>query len=437
MNRTRVIGAIALLALCACDESASKSIEPVSADVRFAVISTDYVGATSIALLDKNGDVIDDKWIGSYSADTELRAPLSQDVVMPTISSSRDTLTTVERGIGVISRFDIKKGSVIGQLRTEKSSKGGESSYNSNPYDVFTVNETSAWVTRWQPNFNTDPSDSEAGNDLIEIDPTKMVRKERRVDLSEFNTTAMMPVYDTDGNEIDEKETVVYARPSNLVGAGDFLVIGLSRLTENFDPGPSMIAVMNPVDGKITDSLEIDGLKNCGEVKPVVDSDNRVLVACAGDWKDVSKDGGIAMVEVDARGKVTLVENWRIADHKDAAPTQSNVISLGATIVAAVAPGKRDASSGEIATPDEMVLIDLSTGKQKRLFQSEGVFSIGVGAYNPKTSVLLVPDTGADESPDFYGLRRFIVKGEMACDEDGVVDIAEDLMLPARYVYLL
>jgi hypothetical protein len=430
---------LTVVILLGCEENMTTKINPASSGVRFAVVSSTYKGATSIALLGADGDVADEAWLGSYTANPKLRTPLTEDVVLPTVSASPRVITTLERGMGVVSRFDLESGSVIGQVRTDDSSKDDEVAYGSNPHDVLYVNDKSAWVSRWEPNLETDAEEQNRGNDLIEINPTKMVRTNRRIDLSQFNQTIRVPTYDEDSNVTGDKEDIAYARPSGMVSASGFGVVALSRLTSNYqaEAGSGLVAIVDFSLRKVTGSVELEGLQNCSDLRPVVKSESRVLVECAGSWTKLGQGAGIAMVEIHSTGKGSVIELWRSADHEGAANTQSRVVSLGGTTVVAVAPGERDLDTKEPLTPDILYVMDLATGKQKEILASKGVYSLGNGAYDSSTSILLIPDAGEEETPEFYGVRRFKVNADFSLTKKGVVEIAPDKMLPARQVSLL
>src|SRR4029078_9182961 len=72
------------------------------------------------------------------------------------------------------------------------------------------------------------------------------------------------------------------ARPSKLVRLGDFVVVGLSRLSAGFDAiGPGMVAFVD-LGKRSVRGVAIEGLSNCSQVVPVPDDATRVAVACAG-----------------------------------------------------------------------------------------------------------------------------------------------------------
>src|SRR5215813_10257104 len=104
----RNVARVVLFSLCsagavACnssDDSAGSGIEAAKTEGAFAVVSDNYSGATTISLLKEDGSVDKNEWVGSKTANPDLRSPLSNDVVLPTTSFSSGYLTTIERSLG-------------------------------------------------------------------------------------------------------------------------------------------------------------------------------------------------------------------------------------------------------------------------------------------------------------------------------------------------
>ena len=435
MNELRVMTlSVLCMLLAACMENTGGSgIHAAHHDGHFAVVSTNYTGATTISLLGEDGAVVDAEWIGSKTENPDLRSPLADDVVLPTLSFSRRYLTTIERGLGVVTRLDLDDGTVLGQVRTDDSPESDMAAYHSNPQDVYYVSEESAWVSRWADNPEAEVPAAERGTDLIELDPSVMKRTERRIDLSDLSVEIEEDQFDENFMPIGTVQSTAYASPAALVGAGNFLVVGLVRITAAYNYAPGMVAIVDPVAGKFTDSVELKGLTNCGDVREVVDEPSQVLVQCLGAWGDAGAASGIVKIAVDAKGKGEILETFRVTDHEDAVNTQSSLVSLGGNLVVAAAAGALDPTTQEIVETDRLYSVDLKTGKQVELWKSVGAFSLGIPAFDPKTGVLLVPDAGSDEAP-IYGVHRFIVDADMNIDDDGFVQVAPKTTLAAREV---
>jgi hypothetical protein len=406
-------------------------------DSYFAVVSTNYMGATSISLLGEDGQVVKNSWAGSMTKNPELRSPLADDVVLPTISESRHYLTTIERGLGVVTRFDLTTGDVLGQVRTDDSAQDDKAAFHSNPQDVYFVSDGSAWVSRWAANPNDSAPAREQGTDLIEFDPGTMKRLSRRIDLSKLNTKIEEMQYDKDGNPTGTVMSVASARPAGLVPAGKYLVVGLVRATDNFTYAPGMIAVVDPDAGKYVGSLALKGISNCGEIRPVLDEKNDVLVACIGTWGDEGAAAGIVRVHVDDAGKASVVHQFRVADHDSAADTNANVVSLGGDRVVAIAAGTLDPTTMKPSTTDAAYSVDLKSGKQQMIWKSAGAFSLGIPAFDSETNALLIPDAGDMDKP-LEGVHRFLVDPDTHdISDDAFVKVAASTTLAAREVHAL
>lgn len=419
--------------LAACEDAEGAGLEAAHHDGHFAVVSTNYTGATTVSLLGDDGEVVDAEWIGSKTKNPELRTPLTEDVVLPTVSFSRRYLTLIERGLGVVTRVDLDDGKVLGQVRTDESPEEDMAAYRSNPQDVYYVDEESAWVSRWAQNPDSKAPASEQGTDLIEFDPSTMKRTDRRIDLSELSIEIEEEQYDENFEPIGKVMSTAHASPATLVPVGDFLAVGLARLTASYNYGPGALAIVDPIAAKLIDTLDLKELSNCGDVRPVVGEESEVLVQCQGAFGDGGIAAGIVRVAVDGEGKAKVVGTFRVADHEGAANTNSSLTSLGGDQVASVAAGSLDSTTGALIEPDVLYRVDLKTGKQVELWTSEGAYSLGIPAFDPETGVLLVPDAGGSEEP-IYGTHRFIVGSDMTIEDDGFVKVAPGTTLAAREV---
>ena len=438
MRTKRVLATMYFAAvLGGCTDDGGEGIGMLSHEAYFAVMSDNYDGAVVISLLGEDGEVVEDAWLSPRIDEDDLRTPFTEDVTLPSSSPSRRYLTTIERGLGVITRFDLEDATVVGQLKTDDSPEDDEAVFHSNPQDVVYLDDEVAWVTRWGVNANDDAEAAERGNDVIAFNPSTMKRRNRRVDLSSFDTTVTETEYDEDFNPIGEVESTAYAHPARMLLANGHLVIGLDRLTDtSFTPADGATAIGDPEGEEVSDRIDHEGLKNCRDVYPVADDPNRVLVGCIGDWAFLGPETGIVMLEIDEDGQAEVVERFLVADHDDAAATGQQLASLGGDCVFAVASGQSDFMTGEVTTPDRGYVIDLSTGKQTMVLESKGAFALGTPAFDSDSGVLLVPDAG-DYSKPRYGVWRMQLEGECNLSKDGFVEVAPSDTLAARQAHRL
>jgi hypothetical protein len=403
----------------------------------FAVGSDNYSGATSISLLDAKGEVSEDDWLSSKVQNPKLRTPLSDDVVFPTISADARILTTIERTLGVITRFDLEDGDVLGQLRTDDSPEDDDAAFHSNPQDVLFVSEERAWVSRWEPNPNSDAEERERGNDLIEWNPKTWKRTNRRIDLNELNEQIQEMQLDQDGNVTGSAAATAYASPGAIVPVGgDFAAVGVTRITKSYSYAEGRLAIVDLERGRLVSTLALEGLSNCGELKPVPSEPNSVIVACIGAYGDGGAGAGLVKATVDDEGNPEIQHAFRKADHADAANTSNNVASLGGNIVVAVAAGRIDAETMKPAQVDKLYRVDLASGEQEELWESKGAFVLGMPAFATSTGLLLVPDAGNRDEP-LTGVQRFRVNAARDVDHDSFVEVAKETGLSARRVLAL
>jgi len=416
------------LASAGCGDSNSSpasggtaALEALGEMPRYAVLSSDF-SSSSIAMLDEDFAILDESWLNSGTTYPGLVATLSGDVVLPNRQAGDGTFAVIDRFFtDVVTRFFVPSGNLNGQVRTHGDV--GDSGFSSNPQDFIFVSEDSAWAPRYESNLNLSAPPENQGNDLIEVNPADMSLTGARIDLSSLDTTvtAMTP----DGAvEVD-----VFARPSRGVLVGSTIVVGLDRISANFDAaGSGMVALVDLEDESVA-GVELPGLQSCGNTLPVPGAPSKVVVACVGfavpfgDEPQVRASSGIALLDVGESG-VTIELLWRVADHPMGAIAVNSVAVIDEQRVVGVATGDFE------TTLDELYLIDLVTGKQELIHDSAGSFVIGLSAYDPDSEMLYVPDTAENAVWKF------------AVDEDGFVEvgsteIAPSLSLPPTKVYLL
>ena len=418
---------IASAALGCGDNSSSTSsggtaaLEALDTMPRYAVVSSDF-SSSSIATLDEYFVVIDESWINSGTTYPGLVATLSGDVVLPNRQAGDGTFAVIDRFLtDVVTRFFVPSGNLNGQVRTHGDV--GESGFSSNPQDFIFASEDSAWSPRYESNLNPSAPPENQGNDLIEVNPSDMSVTGARIDLSSLDVTATAMTPDG-AVEVD-----VFARPSRGVLVGSTIVVGLDRISANFDAaGSGMVALVDLEDESVA-GMELPGLQSCGNVLPVPGVPSKVVVACVGfavpfgDEPQVRASSGIALLDVNESG-VTIERVWRVADHPSDAIAVNSVAVVDEQRVVGVATGDFE------TTVDELYLIDLVTGSQELIHDSIGSFVIGLSAYDPDSEMLYVPDAAENAVLEF-------AVGEGGFVEVGSTEIAPSLSLPPTKVYLL
>jgi len=373
-------------------------------------------------MLDRDFGVIDESWLNSGTTFPGLVATLSGDVVLPSRQAGDGTFAVIDRLFtDVVTRFFVPSGNLNGQVRTQ--GHVAQSGFSSNPQDLIFVNEDSAWVPRYESNFDPSALPENQGNDLFEINPSEMRATGARIDLSSLNT--MVTVVTEDG----AVEVEALARPSRGVLVGSTIVVGLDRISANFDAaGPGMVAIVDLEDESIT-GFELTGLKSCGHLVPVPGAPTKVVVGCIGfsqpfgDEAQVRATSGIVLLAV-RDGGVVIERVWHVADHPSSAISLNAVVAIDEERVVGVANGNFD------TTTDALYLIHLVTGAQELVHESTGSFVLGLSAYDPDTEMLYLPNQAQNAVIE-------LAATEGSFTEVGSTEIAPSLALPPTKVYLL
>lgn len=426
------------LALVSCDEPpeaggsmpALPSAETNDAGVTpqrgpvYAVINSDWT-ATAISLLDAEGKVMADDYLNSGSTKSGLVTTLSGDVELPKRSGEQGVLVILDRfRTDVVTRIRLADGVVLGQVKTHTPpEQNTTSSYSSNPHDYLYLDAETAYVTRGEPNIDTDASSVDRGDDLFRINPTTMQRTGERIDLGVLDQKVMG----------SQGEVTAYARPSRMVRLGRTVVVGIGRSAFDFKAlGDGVVALVD-LDSKTVAGFPLPGLKNCTDVSPVPNDTDSVLVSCGGDWNTGTKDSaGLALIGV-SNGAAQLEHLWRAKDDAAMIPLTSSAVSFGGTLVGAAANDY--AGSGS----DVYAVLDLATGNKTTITSitpGKGVF--GTPAFDANTGLLLLPDASMnkDKKPT-AGLRRFQRHADGSFSELEMVIVAPSTNMPVRHVYPL
>ena len=396
--------------------------------LEFAVISSDW-SATSVSLLGLDGALLADDYLTSGSKESGLVTALSGDVELPTRSGEQGVLVLIDRyKTDVITRVRISDGTILGQVKTHTPpTQATRNAYTSNPHDYLRIDDSTAWVTRNQPNLDPSIPDIDKGNDLLRIDPAKMERSTERIDLSSLNTRGTRKDPDTGADE----EVDVFARPSRMTRVGNTLIVGLGRSAFDFTAfGSGMVAIVD-LDTKSVEGLPIEGLSGCTSVKPIPDNNTDVLVGCGGQYKKERETAGVAVVHV-ADGKATISNSWRAVDHADQPALSTGFVALSDTLIVAVS--NKYAGS----EPSVFGTLSLETGLFTELLAiPAGTGSFGTAHFDDETGLLLVPDASVDgDKRPTAGVHR-LEQSSTGFERVGMTRVSASTAMPARHVLRL
>lgn len=396
------------------DCTAAPVLAPLPQMPSFAVVLSDY-SSTAVALLDRAGTVLSERWLDSGTVAPGLVAALSGDVMLPTRQRGDGSLTLIDRfGTDVVTRFCLPDGQLAGQGRTHRAIPS--QSYKSNPHDVVWDDLGHAWASRFEPNLSASAT-IDTGTDLYQLDGDTMAPQQVRLDLTFLNAPATL-------GRVRDQTPIAYARPGRMVRTPYGTVVGLSRMAKDFESAaPGMVALVDLAEQRARGVL-LPGVADCGTVVPVPGNSAHVVVSCNGVAYPFSNNeqrrttAAIFQFEVRADRTLHQLHAWRAADHPDAPIVVPFAVSIGGTRVVA--------SNWE---GDDLWLLDLATGDAERLVDGEETYSWGTPAWDPQSGTLWVPHRVS-------GLWRFAIH-----DHDwealGVTPLGLSLGLPPRHVFRL
>jgi hypothetical protein len=398
----------------------------------YAVVSGDY-SVVSIGVLHPDGELREREIIHSGSAPAGLVTALSGDVDVADNTTDPGVLTLIDRfRTDVITRFDLASGEVLGQVKTHTpNSESLDDAYSSNPQAYLFLDNTTAWVTRYEPNPGRSVSDADRGSDLLRLDPTDFERTGDRIDFSAWNSEGERENPDTGATE----KVMVYARPAGMVRVGDYVAVGIDRMSVGFDAALSgMVALVDLEAQEVVQMLELDGLQNCGDVNAVPDDRTRVAVGCTGFYRGVQRDGsGLVMLALE-NDELSIEHIWRAKDYPDDALSIYGACPISATEIAATsAGGVEQDDEGEALQPnDKLFVVDLETGQQQIILEAGTSYVIGGAAYDASMNLLLVPDATTDGGgKPSAGIRRYERSADGSFKELSITKL-DDILPPRR-----
>lgn len=405
------IACVALLSACdpapACDAADLRALE---VPVAYAVVTSDYI-STAVALLDGEGELVDEAWVDSGTTRAGIAASLSGDVVLPT-EGLAGRLTLLDRfGVDLLTLIAVPEGTVLAQVPTQLAREDSPSGFRANPHDVVELEDGLALVSRYGVNVNVDAPPLDRGDDVI---------------LVNLATSELLGRFDFAHLDVAVGGTIAFARPERMARVGERVVVGLGRLDRSFmTSAPGAVAVLDPASGEVT-AVPLEGLAGCGEVRRVPGDAERVMVLCSGTWTPDSEarraSVGVASVHVTADGAVAVEHLWRAAEHGEVPVPYGVVVPLGGARVAL-------ASTGSLApqVPARAFALDLATGAWRDVVTDAGPFALGPGTFDPGTGLLLLPDSE-------LGIRRFRSPGGLELVELPTSPVSPCRGLQAREV---
>lgn len=332
------------------------------------VVRTDYA-SSALALLDEDGEVLDDDWVDTGTRVSSLVTGISGDVVVP---------STPLGGVAWIDRYAVDVltiASLDGEVLTQVDLLGVTSThdgYTSNPHDAIRLADGRILVSRHNPNLNPDATELSLGNDVIVIEGDRVV----------------------DAIALHADEGDILARPDLLLplaaGEQHRVLVTLTRLDRRFEHAASGAALV--LDELLMPSTPVTfgALQNCLSASVDPQDPSRAYVLCAGllYTTEAERLASAGIVEV------TLAEDGSLEITGMATPDvaigvpSNGLVALGGRRVLAVAAGSVLPSA-----PDRLLEIDVAAGTSREILRTRaGAFVLGEGTFDPRNDVALVPD---------------------------------------------
>jgi hypothetical protein len=364
----RALSCLALLCLSACGvESLDRGTGGVdlrgTAECPAGVVAilSDYL-STQVALLAPDGTPASESFISSGSTKaSQVAAPLSGDVVVPSNRSASDEVVLIDRyGTNVITWVDERTARVRTQLPVGTG-------FESNPYDYIELPDGRAYVARFGENPRHGKQRFDRGGDLLVLDP-RVPEILGRVELR------------ADGDPLP-------ARPSALAPVGELVWVTLGRQSLDFKTqGDAEIVGVHPSSDRVVFRHSLKGLGGCGRAA-LSPSGETAAIACTG--------------KIDSAGNL-----------EDS--SQSGIVLLDATVTPPLELGRIDAYEALGASPQsdlEFASETVLLGKTQTPLGGEGnnrLFSLDL----PSASFEILREASSSSN----GLGRGLAFGGLYCN---------------------
>lgn len=358
------------LGTAACSDSPRTSPANGGMTSGFAVLNGDFK-STSVSLLTTTGQLASGDCV--HTTTVNGTATISGDVVLPSQAQHGGKLVLIDRGNTALTFVDPTTCTIDHQI----SVKGG---FNlSNPHDVVILDDTKAYVTRYEKNAAPD-GPTATGEDVLIVDPRDGTVA-GHIDLAPYAVTVA--------------GATVQARPDRALLAGGKVLVSLNELSDDFASyGEGHLVVIDPATDAVVQDLALGGLKGC-EAMTTLDEGKLVLVACGGSLgkPDPAADSGIAVIDLDG-GSAALARTISALAFDDHPASFQGIAAsaTGGTRRAFLNTAGAFPTASSPAVPDETFSVDLDGGSAAALASSTA-FDLGAPAMAGTN--LLLPDATA------------------------------------------
>jgi hypothetical protein len=371
------------------------------------VDESDYT-STNVALLDLEGRVLSGSIASSRTTSVGLAAPLSGDVMSPTMPVGGSELVLVD-GSSTASR--IVWVDPVTAARRELSVATG---FWSDPHDYARISGTKAYVTRFNANATPGRQPLDSGSDVLVIDPSRpaVVRSIDLVPAMEGDAALALP------------------RPDKIVLRGARAFVLLEALAPDFSAAvPSRVATIDTDRDTLTSVVTLEGFRNCAGLA-LSPTGDELAVLCSGTF-DPSRPSDLAgsgVVVVDIAGEPRVKSTFRAAD------LGQNPVGFFCDFSSPTALVLETFGHSDPTGPgadDELLRLDLETGAVEVILRSAGEpFTIGGVACDVACGVCFVADAARDGGV----VHRFRIGADGRLSAGQAIKVERNPGLPPRYL---
>ena len=376
------------------------------------VAESDY-DSTNVALLGLSGKILAGSVASSATRAVGLTAPLSGDVVLPTMPVAGGELVLID---GARSSSRLVWIDPETAARRELSVATG---FWSDPHDYVRISETKAYVSRYDTNPTPGEVPFDSGGDVLVVDPSSPSIT------SSIDMTAALGDDRTRAAPDADKIVVAGARAYVLLGA----------LTQDFSGAgaPSHLVAIDTSSDVVVGTLVLDGMLDCAGLALSPDA-KTLAVFCAGQKIDPAAPsdlGGSGIVLVDVADEATIVKRFAATD-VGAGPVGFFGAFASNTSLVFETFGFDDPTSGK-SQDDTVVELDLASGTTTVVLRSAGEpFTLGGIACDVRCGVCFV----ADAKRMGGVVHRFALDVAGTLTGDELVKVETNPGLPPRYLGL-
>lgn len=372
------------------------------------VVSTDFQSA-NVSLVDLDGAVLSSSILSSGTTSPVLSAPLSGDLVFPTMPQRSDRMVVLDRFmVSVLTWVDVESGEVSSQLSVATG-------FSANPQDYVEVAPDKAYISRLDPNLDAGAEPFDGGSDVLIVDPSAPAIT-GRIELSPA---------------LAGEDPAHLPRPNRMVMADRKLYVLLSAYSLDFmSSAESRIVTVDLDTDTIVDVTVLQGMHGCGALA-LSPSGDRLAVGCSGtlaaSGASTLADAGVVVL---SRGESLAEVTRRPAGDFGQAPPGLSIAFATEDDLVFTTMGSFG-GDGDQAADDSVLSMSIETGDVEVLLRSaDAPFSIGDVQCAAGCSACFI----ADAETQGGVVHRFDVDagGALVNPTQIVVDTA--IRLPPRYL---